>query len=84
MRISLEFTTEELDTLVGLAADQLFRKEFIDVRMPGVGKDHEKLQFSKELVRRLQAVLAERRGQPPELKPVRKTRQPRAARSAVR
>lgn len=84
MRISLELTTEELDTLLSLASDQLFRKEFIDVRMPGIGKDNEKLQFSKELVRRLQAILAERREQP-ELKPsIRKSRPPRAMRSAAR
>ena len=83
MRISLELTTEELDTLLALASDQLFRREFIDVRMPGVGKDSEKLHFSKELVRRLQAILAEKRGQP-ELKTIRKAKPPRAVRTAVR
>lgn len=84
MRISLEFTTEELETLTALASDQLFRREFIDVRMPGVGKDNEKLHFAKELVRRLQTVLAERRQQP-ELRPApRKARPQRAAKAAAR
>ena len=33
--ITLRLTAKELDLLTTLAAHQLFRKEFIDLRMPG-------------------------------------------------
>lgn len=33
--ITVKFTPKELDLLRSLASDQLFRREFIDPRMPG-------------------------------------------------
>ncbi len=33
--ISVKFTAQELDILCSLAADQLFRREFIDKGFPG-------------------------------------------------
>ena len=65
--------------LLGLATDQLFRKEFIDVRMPGYEKPGDTLYASKELVRRLQAIVDERRNNG-DARPVRKpARRVRAA-----
>jgi hypothetical protein len=61
MKICLELSVDELATLVSLAADQLFRKEFIDTRMPGFHTNAEELQFSKDLVKRLRGFLEERR-----------------------
>jgi hypothetical protein len=51
--ISLKFTSRELELLSSLAADQLFRREFIDPRMPGYKPNPGDLSLGKKLVERL-------------------------------
>lgn len=51
--ITLTLTVEELKMLTCLAADQLFRKEFIDPKMPGYTADMGQLNLAKALVARL-------------------------------
>jgi hypothetical protein len=66
--VVLKFTTPELQLLTTLAADQLFRREFIDPKMPGYKPDADEMRLAKALVRRLQDTLhpvAERRAPAP-------------------
>ena len=58
----LDFSPEELKILVGLASDQVFRREFIDPKMPGYRVDPEELKISKALVNRLNMVIQEMSG----------------------
>jgi hypothetical protein len=51
--ITLRFTVEELEILLRLATDQLFRKEFIDSRLPGCRPDITELKMGKQLVQRI-------------------------------
>jgi hypothetical protein len=51
--ITLRFTLRELEILAALAADQLFRKEFIDSRLPGCRSDAAELNIAKQLVQRI-------------------------------
>lgn len=51
--ITLKFTAPELEILTGLAADQLFRKEFIDSRLPGFRSNAAELSVGKQLVQRM-------------------------------
>jgi hypothetical protein len=51
--ITLKFTAQELELLSSLAADQLFRREFIDPRMPGYKPNPGDLSLGKKLVERL-------------------------------
>ena len=51
--ITLRLTPAELETLLKLATDQLFRKEFIDSRLPGCGSDAGELTVGKQLVQRM-------------------------------
>lgn len=51
--ITLKFTASELQILTGLAADQLFRKEFIDSRLPGFTSNAPELNIGKQLVQRM-------------------------------
>jgi len=51
--ITLKFTATELEILTGLAADQLFRKEFIDSRLPGFRSNTPELDVGKKLVQRM-------------------------------
>ena len=51
--ITLRFTIEELEILLRLATDQLFRKEFIDSRLPGCRPDIAELKMGKQLVQRI-------------------------------
>ena len=55
--IKLELTVEELLLITSLAADQLFRKEFIDRRMPGYKADPTELAMGKDLVLRLKSIV---------------------------
>ena len=55
--ITLKLTVEELRLLTSLAADQLFRKEFIDPRMPGHRSDFDQLNLGKALVGRLRPMV---------------------------
>jgi hypothetical protein len=51
--ITLRFTVAELEILLRLATDQLFRKEFIDSRLPGCRPDVAELKVGKQLVQRI-------------------------------
>ena len=55
--ITLKLTVEELRLLTSLAADQLFRKEFIDPKMPGYRSDSDELNLGKALVGRLRPLV---------------------------
>jgi hypothetical protein len=59
--ISVELTVTELELLTALAADQLFRREFIDPKMPGYKPDNGQIDLSKTLLARLRSVIAENR-----------------------
>ena len=48
--MTLKLTLEELRLLAGLAADQLFRKQFIDPKMPGYRAKPEEMKLGKTLV----------------------------------
>jgi hypothetical protein len=53
-RITVKLTAREADILSSLASDQLFRREFIDPRLPGRNKfNPEDLSLGKKLVERL-------------------------------
>ncbi len=51
--ISVKFTVTELELLSALASDQLFRREFIDPRIPGHKLNPIELNLGKKLVERL-------------------------------
>ena len=55
-KLTLEFTAEELSVLTDMASNQLFRKQFIDPKMPGYKADPEELKIGKKLVERLRAM----------------------------
>ncbi len=55
--ITLKLTVRELELLTTLAADQLFRKEFIDPRMPGYRSNPDEMNLSKALVGRLRKMV---------------------------
>ncbi len=52
-RIHLTLTAEELDLLVSLASDQLFRRQFIDPKMPGYKGNPEEVSRGKALLNRI-------------------------------
>jgi hypothetical protein len=54
--ITLKITPRELDLLTALAADQLFRREFIDPKMPGHRPDGGEIALGKALVARLRLI----------------------------
>ena len=58
-RIALKLTVEELRLLVNLASDQLFRREFIDPRMPGHRAIPGEVAFGKALIGRLRVLIDE-------------------------
>ena len=60
--VKVELTVEELLLLTTLASDQLFRKEFIDPKMPGYKGDPAELALGKNLVVRLRALARESSG----------------------
>lgn len=51
--ISVKFTTYEIELLTSLATDQLFRREFIDSRLPGFRSSPADLSLGKKLVERM-------------------------------
>ena len=55
--ITVKFTTEELALLTTLASDQLFRREFIDPRMPGHKSNSAETSVGKALVARLRLIM---------------------------
>jgi hypothetical protein len=59
--VALKLTIEELRLLATLASDQLFRRQFIDPRMPGHRPNSEEMNLSKALVGRLRLMVDEQR-----------------------
>jgi hypothetical protein len=55
----LHLTFQELEVLLPLASDQLFRNEFIDKRMPGFPKSREQVQAAKATINRIKERLFE-------------------------
>jgi hypothetical protein len=55
--VTLKLTVKELELLTTMAADQLFRKEFIEPRRPGYRANPEDMNLSKTLVGRLQKMM---------------------------
>jgi hypothetical protein len=53
----LNLNLEELRLLATLASDQLFRRQFIDPRMPGHRPNPAEMNLAKELVARLRLML---------------------------
>lgn len=58
-RINFQVTVEELRLLASLASDQLFRRQFIDPRMPGYKGSPEEVDIGKALVGRMRLVIDE-------------------------
>ena len=55
--VKFEVTQPELVLLITLISDQLFRREFIDPKMPGYKGDPAELAMGKELVLRLKSLI---------------------------
>ena len=66
--IHIKLTTEEADLLSHLASDALFRREFIDPKMPGHKSDPASIRLGKQLVERLQTMAGQAKG----VRPLRK------------
>jgi hypothetical protein len=63
-KVTLEFTPDELGVLTAMASDQLFRKQFIDPKMPGFIPNHDELDLCKSVVGRLRTAVEEGRIKP--------------------
>ncbi|MGA2879307.1 MAG: hypothetical protein ABSG13_10190 [Bryobacteraceae bacterium] len=63
--ISVKFTEQELGLLTTLASDQLFRREFIDPKIPGYKFNPAELNLGKKLVERLRLVSDRAKKVPP-------------------
>lgn len=55
--IKFEVSQPELLLLITLISDQLFRREFIDPKMPGYKRDPAELAMGKDLVLRLKSLI---------------------------
>jgi len=55
--IALKLTLEELELMTTLASDQLFRREFIDPKMPGHKSNSEEMKLGKALVARMKLMV---------------------------
>jgi hypothetical protein len=62
--ITVKFSTAELELLSRLAADQLFRREFIDPRLPGYQSNAAELSLGKQLLVRLRLIMDRANGDP--------------------
>jgi hypothetical protein len=60
--IKIEMTPEELVLVTTLLSDQLFRREFIDPKMPGYKRDPAELAMGKDLLLRLKSIAREAAG----------------------
>jgi hypothetical protein len=67
--ISAKFTAKEIELLCSLASDQLFRREFIDPRMPGYKSNPSDLSLGKQLVERLRLMTVRVTRTPPDSRP---------------
>jgi hypothetical protein len=56
-QITIKLNLEDLRLLATLASDQLFRREFIDPKMPGYKADPAEVQRGKALVSHLRHML---------------------------
>jgi hypothetical protein len=56
-RINFAVTVDELRLLASLASDQLFRRQFIDPKMPGYKGNPEEVALGKALVGRMQLMI---------------------------
>lgn len=54
--INVKLTLKEIELLATLASDQLFRREFIDPKMPGYKNDWGEVSLGKALVARLRSL----------------------------
>jgi len=54
---TVKFTIGELELLTTLASDQLFRREFIDHRLPGYVPNSAEISAGKALVARMRLIL---------------------------
>lgn len=61
-QFTMKLTAQELELLSSLASDQLFRREFIDPRMPGFKSDPAELSLGKKLVERLRVMTDKSKG----------------------
>ena len=61
-RITVKFTAQELELLRSLASDQLFRREFIDSRLPGNKFSPADVSLGKKLVERLRLMTDRAKG----------------------
>jgi hypothetical protein len=64
-QFTVKFTEKELELLSSLASDQLFRREFIDPKMPGYRANPEDVSLGKKLVERLRLVKDQAKGVQP-------------------
>jgi hypothetical protein len=55
--VTLKLTAKELELLTILVTDQLFRKEFIDPKMPGYKSNADDMSLGKALIDRLRFML---------------------------
>ena len=55
--MTLKLTLEELKLLATLASDQLFRRQFIDPKMPGYRTNPAEINLGKALIARLRLIL---------------------------
>ena len=63
--IHIKLTTEEAELLGSLASDQLFRREFIDPKMPGHRANPGAVRLGKQIVERLQSMTEQAKGVQP-------------------
>ena len=68
--MTLKLTLEELRLLAAMASDQLFRKEFIDPKMPGCRLNSGDINLAKSLVGRLRLMVDQ--GSPKRTPPTRR------------
>ena len=62
--IAVKFTARELELLGSLVSDQLFRREFIDSRLPGYKSNPTDLSVGRKLVERLRLMEGRLKGTP--------------------
>jgi hypothetical protein len=60
--ITVKLTSKELELLSSLASDQLFRREFIDSRLPGYQFNLADLSLGKKLIERLRGMTDRAKG----------------------
>ena len=60
-KINFAVTVDELQLLASLASDQLFRRQFIDPKMPGYKSKPEEVDQGKSIVARMRFLVDENR-----------------------